>query len=102
MPLRCVGCGNPIANTTERIVVNGAHEHDCVNPADVAYRIGCFRQAPGVVEAGNAISRYSWFRGFAWRLALCNRCGAHLGWAFVATAYTHFYGLILKRLTTEH
>ena len=100
-PLRCVGCGNIVSHDAERISVNGAHEHQCVNPAEVSYRIGCFLDAPGVVEAGHAIARHSWFRGFSWRLALCRSCGGHLGWAFVGGGQTRFYGLILKRLTAE-
>lgn len=101
VPLRCTGCGHPITDAAARIAVNGAHQHRRTNPAAVTYDIGCFGAAPGVVEAGKAISRHSWFRGFAWRLALCGQCGAHLGWAFAAAGATRFFGLILKRLSPE-
>ncbi|ELU09887.1 hypothetical protein CAPTEDRAFT_128319, partial [Capitella teleta] len=33
-----------------------------------------------VYKYDKAVVEYSWFEGFSWRLAVCPRCGAHLGW----------------------
>jgi hypothetical protein len=99
--IRCLACGQTITHRRDSIEVSGAHVHRCTNPADIVYEIGCFRAACGVIEAGNAISRRSWFSGYAWRLSLCAECGSHLGWAFRAHGVTYFYGLILKRLTAD-
>ena len=101
-PIRCLACGQTVTHRNDSIEVGGAHVHRCVNPADVHYEIGCFRVAPGLIEAGNAIFRHSWFPGYGWRLGLCGDCGSHLGWAFCAQGVTYFFGLILKRLTAEH
>lgn len=29
-----------------------------------------------------AFEEHSWFPGYAWRLAVCPQCGAHVGWSF--------------------
>lgn len=29
-----------------------------------------------------AFEEHSWFPGYAWRLAVCPQCGAHMGWTF--------------------
>ncbi|KAJ7337810.1 hypothetical protein OS493_007967 [Desmophyllum pertusum] len=31
---------------------------------------------------GEAFEEHSWFPGYAWRLAVCPQCGAHMGWSF--------------------
>lgn len=43
---------------------------------------------------------YTWFPGYAWRLALCAKCGLHLGWHYRSSG-DDFFGLILNRLTAS-
>ncbi|CAH3015277.1 unnamed protein product [Porites evermanni] len=31
---------------------------------------------------GEAFEEHSWFPGYAWRIAVCPRCGSHMGWSF--------------------
>ncbi|XP_020619379.1 protein cereblon-like isoform X3 [Orbicella faveolata] len=31
---------------------------------------------------GEAFEEHSWFPGYAWRIAVCPQCGAHMGWSF--------------------
>ena len=99
--LRCRACHQLVTDNHEAVTVAGAHRHQCENPDRVRYRIALYRSAPGVVEVGQPIARFSWFKGFAWRLALCSHCGSHLGWAFQAAGETRFYGLIVDRLAQE-
>lgn len=99
--IHCAGCGHPVTSENERISVAGSHEHRFVNPANMEYRIGCFREAAGVIQVANAVSRHTWFPGLAWRITLCIECGGHLGWGFQAGGETRFFGLILKRLARE-
>lgn len=96
--LRCRACGHAIASEQDRISVRGSHEHYRVNPHDVTFVFGCFRQAPGGVEIGEATLEHTWFAGFGWRIMLCGRCGTHLGWGFHGEAGHGFRGLILDRL----
>lgn len=83
-----------------RIEVGGAHEHERMNPAGIAYLIGCFREAPGCVAVGQSSAHFSWFPGCTWRVAVCGSCLGHLGWAFQGGGIT-FHGLILARLVPD-
>jgi hypothetical protein len=98
--LRCRVCGHLITSGAARIHVAGAHAHERMNPAGIAFVIGCFREAPGCVVVGPASTDFTWFPPYAWRVALCSACLGHLGWAFVG-ADPSFFGLILERLTPD-
>ena len=97
--LFCAACRHPVTHQDARISVQGAHEHACTNPLGLSFHIGCYREAGGCALTGAATSEHSWFRGYAWRIAHCAHCRAHLGWAF-ESASDGFYGLILDRLTS--
>src|ERR1051325_8947139 len=51
-PLRCAVCGHRITERAYAMEMAGAHEHVFVNPAGLAFRIGCFRAAPGCAYIG--------------------------------------------------
>jgi hypothetical protein len=95
--LRCVACGHAIAREKARVEVDGRHVHTFVNPAGHEYTIRCFGEAPGCAGAGDESTFWSWFPGFAWRIALCARCGAQVGWSFRREASV-FWGLIAERV----
>lgn len=97
-PLCCAACRHLVTSTKERIAVRGAHAHTCTNPHGITFRIGCFRDAPGCGQIGQDSLEHTWFPGYAWRIALCNRCSVHLGWSFRARDGDLFFGLILNRL----
>jgi hypothetical protein len=96
--LFCALCGHPITHQDERIPVNGSHEHTCTNPVGHAFGIGCFHEAAGCVAIGEATEAHTWFKGYAWRIAICASCEHHVGWRFEAPT-DYFHGLILDRLT---
>jgi hypothetical protein len=97
--LVCRACGHSVTSTSDRIELQGAHDHRKTNPAGAAFHIGCFRQAPGATGRGPAFEEHTWFAGYAWQIAVCAGCGGQLGWVFHAKA-SRFYGLILNRLRT--
>lgn len=97
--LFCAACRHPITHQDERIPVQSAHEHRCTNPHGTTYHIGCFHEAPGCAALGEATMEYTWFPGYAWRIALCANCRAHLGWRF-QSGDGYFHGLIMARLTS--
>ena len=97
--LFCALCRHPITHQDERREVNGAHQHRCTNPGGYTFEIGCFHEAGGCIAVGAATDAHTWFKGYAWRIALCASCERHLGWRFQAPA-DYFHGLILDRLTS--
>lgn len=101
-PIRCGHCGQRVTTTDQRTDQAGAHEHRFENPARIVFRIGCFRRAPGCRAVGEATLAWTWFPGHAWSVALCTRCGAHLGWSYAPGATGDaFHGLILDRLSED-
>ena len=94
--VRCAKCGHALTDAKARREKDGAHRHDFVNPAGVAFRIACFRDAPGCIEVGEGETFWSWFSGYAWRHALCGKCAAHVGWSYRGT--DAFWGLIVDRI----
>jgi hypothetical protein len=95
--LFCAACRHPITHQDQRIIVQGGHEHTFTNPQGITYHIGCFREAAGCAVAGEATTEFTWFSGYAWRIATCTHCQTHLGWCFQSGA-DYFHGLIVDRL----
>jgi hypothetical protein len=95
-PIRCAACLAAVTHESARVSVHGAHEHRRVNPSGVDFHVGCFSEAPGCAGEGTPTRFWTWFPGYAWRVALCRGCGAHLGWEFFGEG--SFWGLVLTRL----
>lgn len=93
----CKTCGLPVTDKKQKISVQGSHRHTFFNPAGIVFELGCFRQAPGCLIAGEPTSEFTWFAGYVWSFSLCRRCKSHLGW-FFEKGDTAFYGLILANL----
>ena len=94
--IRCAACGARVTHERERLTMNGAHEHEFMNPAALRFVVQCFGSAPGCASEGERSSVWSWFPGFAWQIEICRACGTHLGWSFHGART--FYGLISDRL----
>lgn len=95
----CRQCHNVITRPEERIEVNGSHQHTFANPSGLLFEIGCFQTAEGCGYTGEATEEYSWFKGYAWRVAVCGKCLTQIGWLFsAAMGVSRFNGLILDRL----
>ncbi len=95
--LVCRACGYAVAREADRITIDGSHTHTCTNPHGMTFDIGCFRDARGCKAVGPSTDDFTWFAGYAWTVAVCRNCDAHLGWLFRSVA-DRFYGLILDRL----
>ncbi|MFZ5572607.1 MAG: cereblon family protein [Thermodesulfobacteriota bacterium] len=94
----CGNCRQPITSTSERMTVQGAHQHTFANPQGILFEIACFRHASGCRYSGLPTSEWSWFRGFSWRFASCGKCMLQLGWFFSSGNENGFNGLIVNRL----
>lgn len=95
----CARCGLLVTRAHWAIAPDGEHERSFFNPAGIVFRVLCFKEAPGAIEAGEPTADFSWFRGYAWRFALCRSCGAHLGWRYEGEPDPAvFFGLIKPAL----
>ena len=95
--LYCTGCGHLISRTRWQISCRGDHAHTVFNPAGHLFQIGCYSDAPGAIPGGDASEEFTWFPGYAWRVALCGNCGRHMGWQFLGD--DEFFGLITAHLS---
>lgn len=92
-----------MASARSRSVIGGSHAHVFANPGGLVFEIGCFQEAFGCRGEGPFVAEFSWFAGFAWQVAVCRACEAHLGWRYrpLSGAAPGFWGLILSRLSEE-
>jgi hypothetical protein len=100
--LCCKICGQMITRDQDRIKKGGAHTHTFTNLYGIRFAIGCFKTVAGCEEKGRKTDEFTWFPGFAWRIAYCTGCKEHLGWGFHSQGDDIFYGLILNRLSYPH
>lgn len=94
----CKTCNHKITSKEESISVSNSHQHTFANPAGILFDIGCFKSAPGCLNTGPFTAEFSWFKGFKWRISICESCFTHLGWVFLSSTNHTFFGLILDRL----
>lgn len=94
--VRCAACRLRLTEVNQRIAVAGRHAHTVFNPAGVVFHVVCFAVAPGCRGVGVFCSDFSWFKGHRWQIAVCARCGEHVGWYFCGDA--SFTALIEQRI----
>jgi hypothetical protein len=97
--LLCASCRSPVTEERARVAVEGATRHERVNPAGYAFLVDCFAVAPGGRPLGEPSSEFAWFPRYAWRVVVCARCHAHLGWRFDGP--DTFFGLRVDMLVSE-
>ncbi len=93
----CAACRSPITRAEYAIEVEGRHQHSLTNPSGMTFKIGLFQQANAKAET-EAVSEFSWFAGYQWRIVSCPSCSQHLGWSYHRDHSPDFYGLILNKL----
>lgn len=81
-PWRCAACQSPVADGADRL--RSGTDGSFVNPHGYVHDLVAVLQAPGVVALGLPVTDHCWFNGYAWRVALCRVCAAHLGWVYDA------------------
>jgi hypothetical protein len=96
--LRCAACGARITPERARLEVNSAHEHEFMNPSGLRFVVACYSVAPGCVPEGEPSTVWTWFPGYAWQIAVCKACFAHVGWSFHAGEAVPFHGLVRDRI----
>lgn len=94
--LVCAACGETVTRERFAVTRRDAHAHTVFNPMGQVFEIRCFSHA-ACVNAEPARTEFTWFPGYAWRLAHCAGCGVQLGWHYEGDGVP-FYGLIRGRL----
>lgn len=94
----CRQCHHVITSRSERIEVQGGHKHTFANPRGIIFQIGCFGSVRGCGYIETSTAKWSWFRGFSYKIAVCEKCLTHLGWLYTSETMKNFCGLILERL----
>jgi len=97
----CCQCRQPIAQNSARASIQGQHLHVFSNPSGIVYEIACFSTAVGFSFSGEYTNDFTWFSGYAWRIVICSRCLAHLGWMFSGAGGSLFFGFITDRVVAE-
>jgi cereblon len=101
----CRACRTPITDGSAVFGPGGAPAVQVfTNPEGRVCQVLTVTQARDLLLVGPATSEYTWFPGYAWRVALCGRCTTHLGWRYEAlqgAAPAIFYGLLLSELIEQ-
>lgn len=94
----CRNCSEEITDIIYKININSSDFHLFKNPMGIYFRVVCFSSAAGCSIISDYTVEFTWFSGYSWAIALCRRCGSHLGWHYKSED-SAFYGLIADRLT---
>jgi cereblon len=99
--LCCRHCGLEVSDTAALFTQDGAQvTRVFANPYGLLHEIVTVRRAQNLVPVGPATTEFSWFPGYAWEIALCAGCQAHLGWRFGGSDEPReFWGLLRRELT---
>lgn len=81
----CRHCGAQVSSRRAFFSMDGESASRIFsNPYGLLHEIFTVRQAQGLLLEGPPTTEFSWFPGYAWEVAYCASCHAHLGWEFTA------------------
>lgn len=98
--LLCRNCATRIAEVSA-IIPEGELPLVFANPHGMIFELLLLSRAQSLRLVGSATEEFTWFQGYAWRVALCSGCGIHLGWRFEAIKGNSppvFFGLLRREL----
>ncbi|XP_058811692.1 protein cereblon-like [Topomyia yanbarensis] len=101
----CKKCDCRIANYTDMFAMSkqGVSISYC-NPSGFVHEtLTVYRTVEKTTRTTSKPSTdFSWFPGYSWQIAICNRCNNHIGWKYIATKRSNkpkkFYGLCGKSI----
>ncbi|GIL75511.1 hypothetical protein Vretifemale_5288, partial [Volvox reticuliferus] len=83
--LACKYCGATVAHCSSALLMSSEGAGGAfVNAHGYVHDIATFRVVQGLSYQGQPETAHSWFPGYAWTIANCERCSDHLGWRFTA------------------
>lgn len=84
--IRCRVCQQPISTEDQVFAPPGSSAVAAyANIFGQLREVVALRRAEGLIFGGEASTELTWFSGYAWRVAGCASCRAHLGWRYEAT-----------------
>jgi hypothetical protein len=99
---RCLACNSVVTYSDRLVAVSGSKRHRFTNPAGVICEFLTFFSCPGAMTFGNPTEENSWFPGYGWNFALCQSCGNHLGWHYIAASMLEespeFWGILVYQI----
>lgn len=100
--LRCRSCGQAVSSRRQSFAFRASGAVQVFpNPLGQMRKIWTLRTAHGLALVGEPTQEFTWFDGYAWTVAVCGQCRAHLGWQFDAVRAStpdRFYGLLVEAL----
>ena len=83
--LVCRRCGQHISDGNHAFAASGTSTTGVfANAHGRVFQILTVRAAQGLLFVGAPTTEFTWFSGYAWRVAVCAGCTTHLGWSFEA------------------
>jgi cereblon len=76
-----------------------------LNPHGFLHEVVTVRWAQNLAVAGPPTTEFAWYAGYAWEVACCERCRAHVGWSFTAVSNAEparFWALRRDGIIEEH
>lgn len=93
----CSTCKNVICHKKDVFPMScSGPQNSFVNSNGFVHDTITVRAAKGLIQDQGWSSEYSWFPGYAWRIACCDVCRRHIGWCYKSETDTmpkRFYGL---------
>lgn len=94
----CSACNGVIGSKSDVFSMSRTGpQSSFVNPGGFIHDTITLRKADGLIQAYNWSSQFTWFPGYAWRMAHCARCNHHIGWCYKSmqaeTKPRRFFGL---------
>lgn len=95
----CSACKNVICHKSDVFLMScSGPQCSFVNSSGYNHDTLTVRKARGLIqERGRWSSEFTWFPGYAWRIALCDNCSRHIGWSYKSiesdTKPKRFFGL---------
>ena len=81
----CAACAARLAREDWVLESSSAAPLVFANPHGRFFELLLVSHVIGGVFDRQATTEFTWFTGYAWRVAGCARCRAHIGWHFEAT-----------------
>lgn len=105
MGIFCNACHERLGQQTDLIVMSESGPSDVfVNAGGYVHDLITLRTVRRIQLQGEPVKEHSWFPGYAWTIAYCSNCIAHVGWKFTAVDNAlepkHFWGL--SRVSITH